>query len=390
MRSRVMMTPFQLGRPSPAFPPQSLLGRRDTATNPLEGLKTPERAELASALRRCNGRDSEHIALLVEAINRKEVRAPAVALLCKQEYLIRRPSNRGKLLEALLPYASELPVQAYAMMSLRDPLYSRSLAVCAPAARIIDADKAQRDPTITYELLDLAARKTPYRKDGAATIACILLKDSELSAPQLRTAVYNARLWYAEHRTAPNPWLSVIAQNKDKTSLRLLTEMLEGALSDPRDYPVLKNFLTLPLLPHEIAFTASVLTIAARKIGRMFGQNNNLAATTAAMAATTIIIGGRYLLRAHAIDKFNASRDYERLEAAAYLSSMLHEVQAESPALDRKLNAKIRRILSDNARSFLQEPHVRAAASLALSKAWDVAQLVRQAAKASRASGHST
>jgi hypothetical protein len=332
-----------------------------------QDLTLPARRELTTALKRCDRKGTEDIALLIEAIQAKEVRDPTLSLLCRKDYLIRRPSVRGRFLEALTPYAHELPVQAYAMMSLRDPLYKRSLAVCAPAARLLDADKAQRDPTITYELIDLAGRLAPSSKDGAAKIAFILLKDCSLSSAQRRAILFNSRVWYAEYAGEKNPWLPIITRQKDSTTIRLLRTMLDGDMSDPRDHPILANLLTLPLLPHEVALTASIVTIAAQRIGRLFGQNNNIAATTAAMAATTIIVGARYLYRAKKLDTLNRSRDPERIEAAAFLGALLHEIRAQDPKLDKRLDAMIHRALSDNSVSFLQSPLVRSAARLALS-----------------------
>lgn len=337
------------------------------STHSWRNLKLPDRRELTAALKRCDQKETEPLDLLVRAVQGKEVRDTVLSLLCQKDYLIRRPSSRGKLLEALAPYANELPVQAYAMMSLRDPLYSRSLTVCAPAARIIDADKAQRDRTITYELIDLAGRLTPQGRDGAAKIAFILLKDSAFSPEQFRTVLFNTRVWYAEYRGEANPWLSIVARRKDATTIGLLKTMLEGDMSDPRDHPILSHVITLPLLPHEVAITASILTVAAQRIGRIFGQNNNIAATTAAMAATTIIVGARYMMRAGRLDALNRSRDDERIEAAKLLGSLLHETHLEDAKLDMKLNAKIRQALSDNSVSFLQSPQTRSATALALS-----------------------
>lgn len=337
------------------------------STHSWRNLKLPDRRELIAALKKCDRREAEPLELLIRAVKGKEVRDTVLSLLCTKDYLIRRPSSRGKLLEALTPYADELPVQAYAMMSLRDPLYSRSLSVCAPAARIIDADTAQRDPTITYELIDLAGRLTPRGRDGAAKIAFVLLRDSAFSPEQFRTVLFNTRVWYAEYRGETNPWLSIVAKRKDASTIGLLKTMLEGDMSDPRDHPILSHVITLPLLPHEVALTASILTFAARRVGRLFGQNNNIAATTAALAATTIIVGARYMLRAGRLDALNRSRDHERIEAATLLSSLLHETRLEDARLDLKLNAKIRQALSDNSGSFLQSPQTRSAAALALS-----------------------
>lgn len=362
-----MMSPLESHRTTSTRGDLALEQFARHATSSWRDLTLPARRELTTALRRCDRKGTDEIDLLIEAIHSKEVRDTTLSLLCRKEYLIRQPRVRARFLEALSPYAHELPVQAYAMMSLRDPTYRRSLAVCAPAARIIDADKAQRDPTISHELIDLAARLVPSSKDGAAKIAFILLKDSALSPAHYRAVIFNARVWYAEYPGERNPWLPCIARRKEATTVRFLRTMLQGDMSDPRDHPILANLLTLPLLPHEVALTASIVTITAQRIGRLFGQNNNIAANTAAMVATTMIVGARYLYRAMKLDTLNRSRDAERIEAAACLGTLLHETRAENSKVDKSLDAKIRRALTDNSVSFLQSTRVRSAARLALS-----------------------
>lgn len=331
-----------------------------------ENLSLPERRGLTSAIKACNRKDSSDIDFLIANIGTKDVRDAALSLLCRKDYLIRRPDNRGKLLESLVPFASEDRVQAYAMMSLRDPIYSRSFAVCAPAARILKAESENRDSSITYELIDLAARLTPQHKDAAARIAFILLRDSQFSPAQYRMVIHNARVWYAEHRGRENPWFDIISQQKEMHAIRFFKTVAEGDMSDPREHPILANALSLPLLPHEIAFTASILTIAAQKVGRLFGQNNNLAATTAALAATTLIVGARYMWRALKLDKLNHQRDVEKIEAIAHLGGLLHEPVTAPTNRILKAHKCIRKILSDIEQSFLQSPDVRSAARLAL------------------------
>ena len=331
-----------------------------------ETLSLPERNELTSAIKACNRKDGTEIAFLIANIGTKGVRDAALSLLCRKDYLIRRPENRGTLLESLLPFASESLVQAYAMMSLRDPLYSRSFTVCAPASRIIKAETEGRDTSINYELIDLAARLAPHHKDAAARIAFILLRESELTPPQHRLIMHNARVWYAEYRGTENPWFDIISQRKDLHAARFFKSVAEGDVSDPREHPVLANIISLPLLPHEIAVTASILTIAAQRIGRLFGQNNNLAATTGALAATTLIIGARYMWRASRLDKLNQHRDVERIEAIACLGGLLHERGRDSAPQNLKVQRWIRKVLSDNGQRVLQSPAVQEASRLAL------------------------
>ena len=334
-----------------------------------ETLSLPERRELRKTISRCNRPDSPDVELLISSINCEEVRTAALSLLCRKDYLIRNPLSRGRLLEHLIPYAHECRVQAYAMLSLRDELYSRSYSVCAPAAQIIDATKGDRDTAITYELIDLAARRSPQGGDGAAKIAFILLRDSTLSSGQYQLARFHARVWYVEHKGISNPWLDVVTQYKTPTSVKFLRTVVEGNVSDPREYPVLKNILSLPLLPHEIAFTASILTVTAKKLANFFGVMNNLAATTSALTATAIILGGRYMWRAHRLDVVNSKRTYEKLEAINKLQSLLKPPTEGSIHVSDKLKRVIRRILQDQTINFLQEPAVQRAARQALKEA---------------------
>jgi hypothetical protein len=330
-----------------------------------DALSIPERRELKATLKRCNQTDGPEADLLISNIRNDEVRAAAVSLLCRKDYLIRNPATRGRLLEALLPFAAECRVQAYAMLSLKDPLYARSYQVCAPAARIIDATKGDRDPAITYELIDLAARLSPQGRDAAAKVAFILLSESTFTSGQYQLALFNARVWYIEHKGSLNPWLEIVTQHKKRPTVRLLKDIIYGNISDPREYPVLKNVITLPLLPHEIAITASVVTIAARKLGNLLGVQNNLAAPSAALAATVMIVGGRYIWRARSIDIINSHRTFEKLEAIKHLGALLDSQATPSQPTERKVKKAVVRVLksTDN---FLFTPEVRSAALQAL------------------------
>lgn len=330
-----------------------------------ETLSLPTRRELTVSLKRCNRSEGSDVDLLISNISNDEVRAAAVSLLCRKDYLIRNPTTRGQLLESLLPFAHECRVQAYAMLSLKDELYARSYQVCAPAARIIEATKADRDPAVTYELIDLAARLSPQGKDAAAKIAFILLRDTPLTSGQHQLALFHARVWYVEHKGIQNPWLNVVALHPKPATLRLLKEIVQGNISDPREYPVLKNVISLPLLPHEIALTASIVTITAQKLANLFGVQNNLAATSSALAATVIIVGGRYLWRARCIDQLNSYRIPEKLEAIQHLRAILDSSDTNSPSTQRKLKKRVCDILQ-SANNFLQAPAVQGAARAAL------------------------
>lgn len=344
----------------------SVEARPDRSVPTWESLSLPQRQELRSALKRCNSTKNSDIDLLVSNVSHDEVRAAALSLLCRRDYLIRTPSTRGKLLEALIPYAHEGRVQAYAMLSLRDEIYSRSYSVCAPAARIINATKDDRDPAITYELLDLAARITPQGGDAAARIAFILLRDSALTSGQFQLALFHARVWYVEHKGISNPWLNVIAHYPKPPAIRFLRSMVEGNISDPREYVVLKNLISLPLLPHEIAATASILTITAQKLANFFGVKNNLVATTSALAATAIILGGRYVWRAHRLDQINCRRTFEKLEAIEHLRTFLDSARDIPTVTQEKLRRAIRGALEDQTLNFLQDSSVQQAARQAL------------------------
>jgi hypothetical protein len=324
-------------------------------------LSIPERRGLAATLKRCNQTDGPEASLLIANIGNDEVRAAAISLLCRKDYLIRNPATRGRLLEALLPFADECRVQAYAMLSLKDPLYARSYSVCAPAARIIESTKRDRDPAITYELIDLAARLSPQGRDAAARISFILLSDSTLTSGQYQLALFNARVWYIEHKGSHNPWLEIVTQQKKRPTVLLLKDIINGNISDPREYPVLKNVITLPLLPHEIAITASVVTIAARKLGNLLGVQNNLAAPSAALAATVMIVGGRCIWKARRIDVINSHRTFEKLEAIKHLGALLDSTTTPPLATERKVKKDAVRVLksTDN---FLFAPEVRSAA----------------------------
>ena len=85
-----------------------------------QDLTLPARRELTTALKRCDRKGSDEIALRIEATQAKEVRDPTLSLLCSKDYRIRPLRVRGRLLDALIPYAHELPEQAYAMMSFWD------------------------------------------------------------------------------------------------------------------------------------------------------------------------------------------------------------------------------------------------------------------------------
>lgn len=330
-----------------------------------DNLSIPERRALSSTLKRCNKAEGSDTDLLISNIGNDEVRAAAISLLCRKDYLIRNPVSRGRLLESLIPFAHECRVQAYAMLSLRDETYARSYQVCAPAARIIDATKEDRDPAITYELIDLAGRLSPRVRDAAAKIAFILLRDSQLSSGQYQLTLFNARVWYIEHRGAHNPWLEIVSRHKKRPSVRLLKDIVDGNITDPREYPILKNVITLPLIPHEIALTASIVTLVAKKLANLLGVQNNLAAPSAALAATSIILGGRYMLRARRIDQINSSRTAEKLEAIKHLGAILNSSTTTSLASERKLKKEIVQALQST-NIFLHTPKVRSAALQAL------------------------
>ena len=332
-----------------------------------ETLSLPERQELQTTLKRCNRSTSSEVELLISSISNSEVRYAALSLLCRKDCLIRNPISRGRLLESLIPYSNECRVQAYAMLSLRNEFYSRSYPVCAPAARIIEATKSNRDPSITYELLDLAARVTPQGRDAAAKIAFILLKDSLLTSGQYHLVLFQARVWYIENKGTSNPWLEIVAQYKKLPAVRFLRAVIEGNVSDPREYPVLKNVIALPLLPHEIALTASILTLTAQKLANFFGVVNNFAAPTSALLATALIVGSRYMWRAHNLDKINARRTFEKLEAINHLQT-LHESSNDLPTpIGQKLRGEIQKALREQTFNFLQDEAVQKAAQQALS-----------------------
>lgn len=327
-----------------------------------EKLSLPERRALTATLKRCNKASGSDIDLLLSNVHLSEVRDATLSLLCRRDYLIRNPRSRGALLESLLPFAHEDRVQAYAMMSLRDPLYHRSYAVCAPAARILDTQKASRDPSVTYELIDLAGRRSPRYRDAAARIAFILLRDSDLSPGQYRSILHNARIWYADYRGYENPWLEVIARRRDRAAVKLFGAIVEGNVTDPREYPMLRGVVSLPFVPHEIALAASVITVATKRLAKFFGQNNNITAPAAALAAAVLLVGARMMWRASHLDKLNRKREPERLEALSYLRKMLEEIDARSSLADQKVRGGIIGILSSARRDLLQEPSVQAAA----------------------------
>ena len=370
-REYIAMTPQAYARtiaeskPYETLPPRGLR-MPNAALAPLEALTAPARKELRSILKECNKGSSTQIELLCERIHHKEVRDVVLCALCEREYLLWKPAQRGRLLKALIPYAEEPLVLAYAMAGLREPGYKRSYAVCAPAAAILGKATSSRPDSITDELIDLAKRYGTARGDPAARIAFFLLRDATLTTRLESTASYQARVWYAEHRGRENPWLDLLAHHRSREGLSLLKTILTGNVNNPHDHTVLFGLATLPFLPHEIAFVASIIGILGREACKLLGQNNRIANSTAIGLAVTVIIGGRFLWHAAKFDAFNNNRSRERVQALSLLATLLQS-QPEEPSRNEKAFFKeAHRLLNDAASGFAQSPPIRVAAKAAL------------------------
>jgi hypothetical protein len=348
--------------------------------HPLAGLSLPDRKELRAILNECNKRESLHIASLCEAISVKPVRDAVLFNLCDREYLLWKPSQRGKLLEALLPFAEEAAVQAYAMLSLREPNYARSYAICAPAAKILHKTIGNPPEPITDELLSLAKRYGSTKKDAAAKIAFLLLKEAPITERGVTTAVHEARTWYADRQSRINPWLDLLIHHQAPQGISLVSDILNGSMRDPRSHPILFGAVTLPFLPHEIAFVSSLIALAAREVCKAFGQNNRMANSTAVILAASLIIGGRVLWYASRLDRFNNGRDRERVEALSHIAKLLASKPEEPTTAEHSFFKGIERQLRHAADGFLQSAPCRRAAKAAISgitefrELWAIAQ----------------
>lgn len=365
------MTPITQARtiteskPYEALPPRDLRSPK-VEISPLGALTAPARKELRSILRECNKTGSKQMELLCERIRYKEVRDGVLSALCDQEYLLWKPAQRGRLLEALIPYAAEPLVQAYAMLGLREPDYKRSYAVCAPAAQILGNATHNRPSLITDELLDLAKRYGSTRRDPAARIALLLLKEAPLTKQIESTASYQARVWYAEHRGRDNPWLDLLAHHRSTAGLSLLRAILKGDVKDPHDHSVLLGLATLPFLPHEVAVVGSIIGLLTRAACKLLGQNNRIANSTAIGLALTVIIGSRVLWHAAKFDSFNNNRSRERVQSVSLLATLLQSQPEEPSKRERVFFKEAHRLLNDAASSIMQSQPVRAAAKAAL------------------------
>lgn len=355
---------------------------REDATDSLAALSFSQRRELRGILRECNKRDSLHISSLCEAISERAVREPVLRTLCAREYLLWRPSQRGRLLEALLPFAHEAPVQAFAMLSLREPAYARSYAICAPSARILKASISAPPDPITDELLDLAKRHGRETRGAASKIAFMLLKDAPLTDRSVRVITHQARVWYAERQPKGNPWLALLIHHRHENGLALTSDILSGNMRDPHAHPVLFGILSLPFLPHEIALVSPVVALVAREVCRALGQNNRVANSTAVILTAGLIIGSRMLFHAARLDRLNRDRDHERGEAISHLSTLLTERPFEPTREESRFFGTIERLLRDSARGLFQSKGVREAARAALHGVSNLEDLRRVAHRA--------
>ena len=332
------------------------------STDAFKSLSAPQRKELRSVVRQCNERDSKQLEFLIKYLPIKDVRDSVLSTLWEREYLISRPANRGRLLEALQPYAHEPKVQVLAMLSLKEPDYARSYQVCAPAARLLAAHMKSPSEAIVDELLDLGRRYGKSVNDPAARIAFFLLAESPPTSYLHQRAHSEARSWYAKRLTKANPWLELLTCHRSPLGLSLLGEIVRGSVRDPHDTSALLGMVTLPFLPHEIAVIGSIIGFAAREVCKLLGQNNRMANSTALGIAAGIIITSRLMWHASRADKFNSGRNRERIEALHHLKSFTL-VSDESPsAQEQTLARKALRLIGEAGRSFLQNAPVRAAA----------------------------
>ena len=352
-------------KPYEAVPP-SRLRMPDTAFAPLQALTAPARKELRSILKECNKGSSTQMELLCERIHNKEVRDVVLCALCEREYLLWKPAQRGILLKALIPFAEEPLVQAYAMLGLREPRYKRSYAVCAPAAQILAETISNSTELITEGIIDLAKRYGTSPRDPAALIAFLLLKKSPLSEHLETTASYQARMWYAERREGNNPWLELLAHHRSTAGLSLLESILTGNVKHPHDHPILFGIATLPFLPHEAAVVGSIIGLVTREFCKLLGQNNRMANSTAIALAAAVIIGGRVLSYAAKFDNFNSNRTRERIEAISLLATLFHSQPEELTKSQKHFFKKTRDLLNEAASTFRQSPSVRVAAKAGL------------------------
>lgn len=330
-------------------------------------LSAPQRRELRSILRDCNKRNSGQLEFLIKHLPIDGVRESILSALWEREFLISRPANRGRLLEALFPYAHEPKVQAFAMLSLKEPDYARSLHVCAPAARILAATIKSPDDAIIDELLALGRRYGESKNDPAAKIAFMLLSESPATSYLHQKAHYEARSWYAKRYTKDNPWLDLLTSHRSRLGFSLLSDIVRGSVRDPHDTSVLLGIVTLPFLPHEIAVIGSLVGVAAREVCKLLGQNNRMANSTAFGIAAAIIIGSRVMWHASRADKFNGGRNRERVEALHHLKSFT-QLREDSPSAEEHSLARRALALLGEARTgFFQSAPVKAAAQAA----WD-------------------
>lgn len=379
--NEVQTTQHQTGPRYSRAKPSAQSPREDNPYS-LAALSFDQRRELRGILRECNKRDSLHISSLCEAVSERAVREPVLRILCAREYLLWRPSQRGKLLEALLPFAHEAPVQAFAMLSLREPAYARSYAICAPSARILKASISAPPDPITDELLDLAKRHGRENRGAASKIAFMLLKDAPLTDRSVRVITHQARVWYAERQPKENPWLDLLIHHRHEKGLSLSSEILAGNMRDPYAHPVLFGILSLPFLPHEIALVSPVVALVAREVCRALGQNNRVANSTAVILTAGLIIGSRMLFHAARLDRLNRDRDHERVEAISHLSALLTERPFEPTRAESRFFGAVERLLRDSARGLFQPKGVREAAKAALDGVSDLKELRRIAHRA--------
>lgn len=349
----------------------------EAAAPPLSwgSLALPVRREVTAAVIGCNKKNGGQLELLLERIQHAEVRDAVLALLCKKDYLIRRPSSRGQLLHALKPYAEEPRVQVYATLSLQDPIYKNILSVCEPAARIINS-LSEIPEAVSWALLTLGERLSPKEQDHAAKMAFILLKKAELTRSQTHAVHHNARVWYAQRYDTENPWLPLVAAKADRQSVKLLQNILEGSVRDPYQHPILKGILTLPSIPHEIGFAASLTTLAVHQMCRVFGKKINLAAATSVALGAVLVLGTRAMWSAYKDGRFNDHREHERLQAIAALGGMLDTLTGDTSKSVGKIVCAIEQALGDTTVNFLQSERVREAAKITLEKPTTLKELL--------------
>lgn len=345
------------------------------SSRPWGALSLPVRREITRAVIGCNKKTGEQLQLLLERIGNAEVRDAVLGLLCKKDYLIRRPSSRAQLLEALHPYAKEPRVQVYATLSLQDPIYSNTLSVCKPAARILNSIE-QIPEAVTWSLITLGERLSPKEQDHAAKIAFILMEKANFTRSQLRQVQHNARIWYAQRHDTDNPWLPIVSQKADAQTVNLLHSVLTGSVRDPYQHPILKGILTLPTIPHEIGFAATLTTLAVHQICRIFGKKINLAATTSVALGAVLVLGTRAMWSAYKDGRFNDHRDHERLQAIALLGGLLDKVSGDTSKSAAKIASAIEQALGNTTINFLQSERVREAAKITLERPTTLKELL--------------